>query len=149
MKRVLLTGASGFVGRHCLSSLLAQGYEVHAVSSRKDAATATSPEVRWHRADLLDKKQTSELLSEVRPTHLLHCAWYAVPGKYWTASENLYWVEAGQHLLKAFSDEGGQRVVGVGSCAEYDWSDGHCSELTTQLKPATLYGQSKYAFQLL
>jgi len=85
----------------------------------------------------------------VQPTHLLHCAWYAVPGKYWTAAENFRWVEVGLHLLEAFADHGGQRVVGVGSCAEYDWHDGHCSELTTPLNPATTYGLCKHASQLL
>src|SRR5882672_6035426 len=149
MKRVLLTGANGFVGRHCLPPLLAQGYEVHAVASRKHAPPATLPGVHWYRVDLLDRDQISALLAEVRPTHLLHCAWYAVPGKYWTATENFRWVEAGQHLLQAFAEQGGQRVVGVGSCAEYDWSDGHCSEFVTPLKPATLYGSCKHAFQIL
>ena len=62
MKRVLLTGASGFVGRHCLSALAARGYEVHAVSSRTQAATAP-PAGRWHKADLLDSGQISALLA--------------------------------------------------------------------------------------
>lgn len=149
MKRVLLTGSSGLVGRHCLSPLLVQGYEVHAVASRKTAPPATLPAVHWYKVDLLDKEQTSALLAEVRPTHLLHCAWYAVPGKYWTARENLPWVEASQHLLRAFAEQGGQRVVAVGSCAEYEWSDGHCSEFVTPLKPATLYGVCKHEFQVL
>lgn len=149
MKRVLLTGASGFVGRHCLPALLAQSYQVHAVASPRHAPPAALPGVQWHNLDLLDRQQVSSLLAEVRPTHLLHCAWYAVPGKYWTATENFRWVEAGQHLLKAFADHGGQRVAGVGSCAEYDWSDGHCSELTTPLKPGTTYGECKHALQIL
>ncbi|MGI8566895.1 MAG: NAD-dependent epimerase/dehydratase family protein, partial [Pyrinomonadaceae bacterium] len=34
MKKVLLTGATGFIGNYCLPLLLADGYEVHAVSSR-------------------------------------------------------------------------------------------------------------------
>ncbi len=149
MKRVLLTGASGFVGRHCLSALLAQSYQVHAVASPKNAPPAGPPGVLWHRANLLDEVETSALLAEVRPTHLLHCAWYAVPGKYWTATENFRWVEASQHLLKAFAAQDGQRLVGVGSCAEYDWSDGHCSELTTPLKSGTTYGECKHALQIL
>lgn len=149
MKRVLLTGAGGFVGRHCLHALLAQGYQVHAVASRKHVPPPALPGVRWYCADLLDRGQISALLAEVRPTHLLHCAWYAVPGEYWTATENFHWVGASLHLLEAFAGEGGQRVVGVGSCAEYDWHDGHCSELATALKPATTYGVCKHAFQLL
>jgi len=149
MKRVLITGAAGFVGRHCLPALLAQGYEVHAVASLRTAPPAALPGVQWYRADLLDRENISALMTEVRPTHLLHCAWYAVPAKYWTAPENFRWVEAGLHLLETFTAQGGQRVVGVGSCAEYDWRDGHCSELVTPLNPATIYGVCKHAFQLL
>jgi nucleoside-diphosphate-sugar epimerase len=148
MKRVLLTGAAGFVGQHCLHPLLAQGYQVHATTSLKHAPPAALAGVHWYSADLLDAGHISALLTEVRPTHLLHCAWYAVPGKYWTAAENFRWVEAGMHLLQAFAAHGGQRVVGVGSCAEYDWGNGHCSELVTPLEPATTYGTCKHALQL-
>jgi nucleoside-diphosphate-sugar epimerase len=149
MKRVLLTGASGFVGRHCLQALQGRGYQVDAVASPKHVPPSAWPGVEWHTVDLLDRVQVSSLLAEVRPTHLLHCAWYAVPGKYWTAAENFSWVGAGLHLLEAFADHGGQRVVGVGSCAEYDWLDGHCSERTTPLHPATTYGVCKHAFEQL
>lgn len=149
MKRVLLTGSQGFVGRHCLPILVAQGYEVHAVSSRIDAPPATPPDVNWHRADLLDPNRVLSLLAQVRPTHLLHCAWYAVPGKYWSAPENFRWVESGLHLLRTFVEYGGKRVVGVGSCAEYDWRYGYCSEGITPLNPATVYGVCKHSFQMM
>jgi nucleoside-diphosphate-sugar epimerase len=63
--------------------------------------------------------------------------------------ENFRWVSAGLQLLEAFSSHGGQRFVGVGSCAEYDWHFGSLSEATTPLNPATPYGICKHAFQLL
>jgi nucleoside-diphosphate-sugar epimerase len=149
MKRVLLTGASGFVGRHCLPGLLARGYEVHAVRSKEGLTVGPPTAPFWHQADLLNTAQVSRLLEQVRPTHLLHCAWYAVPGKYWSSPENLRWVEASLHLFKTFSTSRGKRVVGVGSCAEYDWSDGHCSEQVTPLTPTTLYGSCKHELQLM
>lgn len=149
MRKVLLTGASGFVGRHCLPTLVARGYEVHAVSSRADAPCEMPDGVRWHRADLLDAAQVSALLARVGPTHLLHCAWYAVPGAYWTSPENFRWVEASLHLLQTFAASGGQRVVTTGSCAEYDWRYGYCSEQVTPLRPATIYGVCKHALQLM
>lgn len=146
MKRVLLTGAKGFIGRHCVADLLSKGYEVHGLSSR----TLTSPDqrVQWHQADLLEPAQSSALVAKIQPTHLLHFAWYATPGKYWTALENLQWVEATLHLMREFKRQGGHRFVAAGSCAEYDWADGFCSEKTTRLAPATLYGACKLECQL-
>lgn len=151
MKKVLLTGATGFIGRHCLPQLLASGYEVHAVSSKASPPVAeTSSEVCWHQADLLNANHVSKLMANVQPTHLLHFAWYTAPGKYWTSLENFRSVEASLNLFQAFASRGGQRVVCAGSCAEYDWqSGGYCSETQTPLAPATLYGACKHALQVM
>ena len=73
-------------------------------------------------ADLLDPSAVESLVADVRPSHLLHFAWYAVPGKFWTAPENAAWVEASIRLLRTFADHGGERATMSGSCAEYDWS---------------------------
>ncbi|MBN1221234.1 MAG: NAD(P)-dependent oxidoreductase [Anaerolineae bacterium] len=149
MKRVLLTGASGFIGRHCLASLLAAGYQVHAVFLKHPVKFDTLPVVQWHQADLLDRLQVESLLAQVKPTHLLHLAWDVQPGTYWTDPTNLSWVQASLHLLQNFAAYGGQRVVLAGTCAEYDWSYGYCVEGTTPLKPATFYGTCKHALQLI
>ena len=55
MKRVLLTGASGYIGRHMLDELLARDFEVHAVSRTAHRTGRQGPDnVVWHSADLLD-----------------------------------------------------------------------------------------------
>ena len=147
-KRVLVTGATGFIGRHSLSRLRQLGYDVHAVSGRR-SPHEHGKGVTWHCANLLESDEVSSLVEKVRPTHLLHFAWYAVPGKYWTAPENLAWVKATAGLMQAFSDRGGQRAVMAGSCAEYDWKFDYCSEEFTPCRPATLYGACKHGTQLL
>lgn len=152
MKRVLLTGATGFIGRHCIAPLLASSeWEVHAVSTRgDDGDEEKTPGVRWHRADLLNTEQTRRVVSDVEPTHLLHMAWYAVPGAYWTSLENFRWVRASLDLFEAFAEHGGERIVVAGTCAEYDWTgDGVCSEASTPLAPATLYGACKHALRVM
>lgn len=148
MKRVLLTGATGFIGSHCVRPLGEKGYEIHAVSS-KAPPTAGASEVHWHKADLLDSPQILRLMKAVEPTHLLHLAWYVVPGKCWNSEENLRWVQASLILLQAFSQCGGNRVVVAGTCAEYDWRYCYCSEKVTPLAPTTLYGTSKHALQVI
>lgn len=145
MKKVLVTGASGFIGRHVVPLLVQKGCEVHAVS--RSAPVAGAAGVRWHRVDLLDAGETADIVAELRPSHLLHFAWYAVPGKYWTSDENLRWVQASLELIRSFARNGGERAVIAGSCAEYDWSYGHCSEATTPLSPATLYGVCKHSLE--
>jgi nucleoside-diphosphate-sugar epimerase len=141
--RVLVTGAGGFIGRPCVNVLRARGLEVHAVSSRQIVDARDG--VTWHRADLLDPASTALLVQRVRPTDLLHLAWDVRPGAWAGAEGHLAWLRAGLLLLERFADAGGKRVVMAGSCAEYDWSSGICSESSTPLLPATLYGATKLA----
>lgn len=148
MKKVLVTGATGFIGRHSLATLLGSGYEVHAVSGRRVPETP-GRDIVWHQANLLEPGEITSLIKKIRPTHLLHFAWYAVPGEYWTAPDNLAWVRATALLMQVFSEQGGKRVVMAGSCAEYDWKFDYCSELFTPCRPTTLYGACKHATQIL
>ena len=144
MNKVLLTGANGFIGRHALPLLLDAGYQVHAVT-RGEIPTGLPDAVEWHRVDLMQVSSVDALLAEIQAAHLLHLAWYTEHGKFWHAAENLDWVSASLGLLRSFASHGGKRVVMAGSCAEYDWHVGLCSEQTTPCNPATLYGVSKHA----
>ena len=142
MKRVLVTGPNGFIGRHCLPFLLERGYELHGVVP-ENGLQLDIPGVKWHIADLLNTIHAQALIERVGPTHLLHFAWYAKPGEYWTSMENLRWLQASLDILQIFKRHGGQRVLMAGTCAEYDWRYGYCSEYITPLNPATLYGTCK------
>ena len=142
MRRVLVTGASGFLGRHCLTPLVGRGYEVHATARRMIDGPG---EVKWHQVDLHDTAQVLAMIERVRPTHLLHCAWYMEPRVFPTSPENLRWVSTSLTLTEAFADAGGQRMVGLGTGFEYDWRYGYCSEAITPLMPTNLYGTAKLA----
>jgi nucleoside-diphosphate-sugar epimerase len=141
MKRVLVTGASGFIGRQTLEPLQRRGFEVHAIGRR--AGTASG--VIWHRGDLFDAHVVTTLFKSIRPTHLLHMAWYAEHGSFWTAPENFQWVGATLTVLQAFALHGGQRVVAAGTCAEYDSRYGVCDEQLTPCLPSSEYGACKQA----
>ena len=148
MSGVLVTGASGFIGNHLLPLLVNGGFEVHAVC-RTSAHFSRNPRVQWHQADLLDREQAKNLVRKVLPERLLHLAWYTTPPLYWEAAENRAWVQASIGLFREFADAGGQRMVALGSCAEYDWSNGYCDEDTTALAPVSLYGKSKKELHLM
>lgn len=141
MPGVLITGANGFVGSACLEAASAFALPVHAVSRRAGEGRGCS----WHRADLLDPEQVTDLMAAVRPTHLLHLAWVTTPGTYWTSPDNEHWRDASLQLVREFARHGGRRVLVAGTCAEYDWSAGLCAEAATATRPATPYGRSKHA----
>jgi len=146
VKRVLVTGAGGFLGTHCLAALVARGWsDVHAVSR----SAGREPGVTWHTCNLFDADDLAALMRSVKPTHALHFAWCTTPGEYWTSPENLRWVAASVTLLEEFARSGGRRFVAAGTCAEYDWQHGFCSEQTTPLAPGSPYGSAKHAFQIL
>jgi nucleoside-diphosphate-sugar epimerase len=139
--KVLLTGATGFLGRYVLDQLIAQRVEV--VLAGRAAPTEFHGE--FIQTDLLHADACASLVRRSRATHLMHLAWYAEHGKYWSSPLNLRWLEASIRLVEAFCESGGQKVVAAGTCAEYDWSYGYCREDITPLAPATLYGTAKDA----
>lgn len=143
--RVLLTGATGFVGRSVLSHLLSQDIEVIAVGRVPPAGYVG----KFIAADLLKPDACTEVVRSAKASHLVHLAWYAEHGKYWASPLNLRWVNASLDLIESFCRTGGAQVVVTGTCAEYDWSTGYCIEDTSPLNPATLYGASKDATRRL
>lgn len=129
--RILVTGATGFIGRHALAPLRARGFEVHSLGR-------SAPEgVRHHAADLMDRAAMRSALLACRPSHLLHLAWSVPPGRFWQAPENLDWVASSLDLVRVFAAQGGRRVVVAGSCAECFW------------RPPPLYALAKDALRRL
>lgn len=144
MNRVLITGSSGFIGRHTVPELVRRGYEVHTATRNSQP---TAPGVIAHQADLLQPRESAALIARVRPTHLVHLAWYVEHGRFWTSPLNLEWTAASLLLLRAFVDAGGRRAVFAGTCAECDPSARHLIEEEMPGRPATLYGICKNALR--
>jgi len=139
----LVTGADGFIGSQVLPLLLERGYEVHAVVLADYLPSGREKKLYYHRCDLLEDREMRTLLAAVMPSHMLHLAWYTEHKEYWESPLNLRWVQASLGLYFSFAENGGARVITAGTCAEYDWSYGCCSEETTPRRPSTLYGFSK------
>jgi nucleoside-diphosphate-sugar epimerase len=147
--RILVTGASGFVGLPLLDQLAGRGHDLHALSAHRPEGAREG--VRWWQCDLGEPAAVGRLLEQLQPEQLVHLAWYVEPGRFWHSAENVVWVERSLALLRAFALAGGRRAVCVGTCAEYDWSASSepFDELRSPLAPATLYGTAKDALRRL
>ncbi len=146
MKKILVTGANGFIGKHVLPLLSSKGYEVYALQRSK-----VSNQDKCHSVicDLSNEEQVRGVLCDIGPTHLLHLAWYTEHGKFWDSLENIDWIRRSVFLVKTFADFGGQRALVVGSCAEYSWDRAILSEEANSYRPSSLYGQSKNFLRML
>ena len=105
MRRVLVTGGGGFVGRQVVPHLRDAGLEVWAPTRAE--------------ADLLVPGMPAALVQAADADVLVHLAWEAAPG-YATSPANLAWLQASLELATAFAAAGGRRIVAAGSCAEID-----------------------------
>ncbi len=173
---IAVTGASGFIGRNTLLPLAQLGFEVHALTrkenpshellkglgaidslSKPSSKSAFTREdkprlgaIHWHTLELSNTKQVRHWLESHKPSHFLHLAWNVKHGKYWENAHNLDDLAMSLDLLRNFAEAGGKRFVGVGTCAEYDWTQDSAEsdlvffdEIKSLIKPSTLYGAAK------
>lgn len=131
---VLVTGASGFIGKACLQALSRAGHDSLAPASAD--------------LNLLDRDAVRHYIVQHKPAHLVHAAWRPVRGDAMTSADNTLWLEASLALARSFYDHGGEHGVFLGSCAEYDWTHGVLKTGATPLAPATPYGAAKHALHL-
>ena len=149
--KVLLTGAGGFVGSHVATEMLARGHEVRAVrrqGSASEAFAGIAHRIEEVQLDLFGA-DAAHLDHLVRGVDLcVHLAWYAVPGKYLAAPENVECVSGSLRLLRALARNGCRRAVFVGSCFEYEFGPEPLRE-DGPVQPQSLYAASKLATRLM
>ncbi len=149
-RRVLVTGASGFLGAHVARALAGAGASVRAaVRKESDAGDLAGAGVSLAPFDLSNEASVSELIRSQTPDIVIHAAAYGVnPAQ--KDPDAAYAVNVGGtwSLLKACASARVERFIHLGSCFEYAPKDGPLSE-DDPLGPSTAYAASKAASSLL
>lgn len=136
-RKVLVTGAAGFIGQNLVGPLIAAGFAVHATSrtQRYDEAG----QVHWRQAELSDEAQARTLFSEVRPDIVIHLSGRAgaapdiglvLPAYHSLATSTV-------NVLTSAAEFGCERIVVFASCNEPAASDADCV-------PASPYAAGKW-----
>jgi GDP-4-dehydro-6-deoxy-D-mannose reductase len=152
--RILITGATGFVGAHLAEALLARGSaEVNGLSRTAQwppECAHLAGRVRLHPADLAATTDLTAVLAAVRPAWVFHLAGYAHPGKSaasreeadksWQANDG-----GTRNLMAAMKSAAVRpRVLFVSTGQVYGDAEGACAE-DHSLHPASPYAESKVA----
>jgi len=144
---VLLTGATGFVGRQVLQALGKQGVQVRVVIREDTQARLAvldnveeiikTPDIFFESADWW--ADSCKGINTV-----IHSAWYAEPGQYLQSAKNIDCLTGSLQLAKGAAKAGVRRLIGIGTCFEYDLTGGVLS-VETPLHPLTPYAGTKAA----
>jgi nucleoside-diphosphate-sugar epimerase len=145
-KRILLTGANGFVGRQIVKALLRADVELRLV-------VREGGELRLPHSRQIEVVRTTDVFNESAQwwatvcqdmDTVIHAAWYAEPGLYMQSSKNLNCLSGTLQLASGCIQAGVRRFIGIGSCSEYDMNAGYLS-VDTPLRPTTPYAGAKAA----
>jgi dTDP-6-deoxy-L-talose 4-dehydrogenase (NAD+) len=142
---ILLTGATGFVGRQLLRALLDRGCRVRPVvreGKQKTLAHDDAIETIVASPDIFAESAAWWARTCSGIDTVIHAAWYAEPGQYLQSPKNLDCLSGTLRLAEGAVQARVRRFVGIGTCFEYDLNAGRLS-IDTPLKPSTPYAQAK------
>ncbi|GAB3777539.1 NAD(P)-dependent oxidoreductase [Spirosoma horti] len=147
MRKIVLTGASGFIGSAVLKQLVKDGNEA-IVLARKDSKQDRIASLSGYRTiyyEDLRKQELIDTLAPHKPDAFIHLAWKGVGGKdrneAFQITENL---PLTIHAVELANAIGCQHWIGIGSQAEYGNPNCKVAE-TAPTNPTTLYGKAKLA----
>ena len=153
-KRVLVTGAAGFIGSHLTRRLVNDGAEVHVLTSSVSSVYPVrlvdlQGRIHVHEASLSDRDAMDTLVAGCQPSVIFHLGAYTHVGKSWHRIQECVEtnIEGTVNLLQALGDLDYERFVSTGTSEIYGGIDVPFHE-DAAVNPSSPYSVSKYTAEL-
>lgn len=150
MRKVFVTGGSGYIGSVVVRDLLAKGYDVTIFDNLERGHRCNVPsEVKLIVGDLRNPEEIRSAMLNVMPDAVIHFAAYALVGES-MANPMMYFtnnVKGGINLLEAMEAANCNRIIFSSSCATYGVPPALPIEENMEQKPTNPYGHSKLLFE--
>ncbi len=151
-KKVLITGGGGFIGSHLCARLLKLGCRIVIADKYYVTPWRLKPfwqEIEFVTVDITDVSAVTEIFRAKRPDCVFHLAAYGVNSEDQDAAAAIRVNVLGTvNVLEAMNKTSCQKIVCMGSGAEYGNAEGKISE-TRILNPVNIYGSTKAAGTLI
>jgi len=147
MMKILVTGASGFVGRHVIRHLLDKKITIRAIvrTGKESFFKNKNLKLELVATDDLFKESTDWFVEQCKGIDIIiHLAWFVEHEKYLKSLKNIDCLLGSLRFAQAAIKAKIKRFVGIGTCLEYDLSAGALS-INTPLNPLSLYAYTKVA----
>lgn len=143
VRRVLVTGANGYVGRHVVTAAVAAGHEVIAVV-RPGTKHDIDSRAAIAEADILDPGFDVTSLSDRAPDVVIHLAW--TDGFRHNSTSHMLLLSGHFAFLEHVVDWGVGHLSVLGTMHEIGYWEG-AIDADTPTSPTTLYGIAKDALR--
>jgi UDP-glucose 4-epimerase len=154
MSRLLVTGAAGYVGSHCVAEFLDAGHEVVGVDDLSNSCRSVVDTLHsfgdgftFHHADIRDTDSMARCFSEAPIDAVVHLAGVKSvaessisPIRYWSIN-----VGGTISILRSMSEAGVTSIVFSSSCTVYGEADGEPVRESDPIAPTNTYGRTKAA----
>lgn len=149
-KKILITGASGFIGKNLVNEFIDKNYNVTVILRKKNKSLFKSKKIKYIFSNNLFIEKKNWWKKKLKNIDVvIHLAWEAKPPKYQSSRKNFVCLNGSLNIALAALELKIKKFIGIGTCFEYDIQKNKKLSIKTSLNPKTIYASSKASLYLL